>query len=231
MKKYLIIVRAGDKSLHPQWLDNENRNWDIAVSYYGNNTERYKDLYDFIHLFKGSKWEGISNFISINKELIFKYKYIWIPDDDIFTKCQDINYFFNICEELDATIAQPALTPYSYLGWEITKQDPKSYARMTNFVEIMAPCFKVDNLSLFLDSFSENSSGFGYEWLWNKIAMDNRVRNFYIVDETPVYHTRPVGQAGHGGSTSPPKLEMQSLFVKFNLTYSLPQVIKVIPKH
>ncbi len=212
----LVLVRAGDRSLHPQWLSN-NRNWDLIVSYYGDFPERYKDQYDFLHCFKGSKWEGIDNFIGSNASLIDQYEYLWLPDDDLFCNAETINNFFKLCKALNFTIAQPALTPYSFYFWPITIQAPACVARQTNFVEIMAPCFRVEHFKKFSRYFGENTSGFGYEWLWENIAQKENIFNFGIVDETPIFHTRAVGSAGHGGAKSNPRAEFSSLFIKFSL--------------
>src|SRR5947209_7377435 len=38
--RFLVIVRAGDESLHPQWTDSlATRGWDLAVSYFGTDAE------------------------------------------------------------------------------------------------------------------------------------------------------------------------------------------------
>lgn len=224
----LVVVRAGDKSLHPQWLGND-RNWDVALSYYGDFPERYRDQYDFIHHFRGSKWEGLYDFFKDNEKLIANYEYIWLPDDDILTTCGNVNNFFDICSELNLIISQPALTSYSYYSWEITLQRSQSYARYTNFIEIMAPCFKAKEMALFSRHFNENTSGWGYEWLWNQLAINNNINRLAIVDATPVFHTRPVGAAGHGGSKFSPELEMRKLFDKYELKISEPIVIKSLP--
>lgn len=204
-RENLVLVRAGDKSLHPQWLSND-RNWDLIVSYYGDFPERYKNQYDYLHCFKGSKWEGVTDFIENNAHLISQYEYMWLPDDDLFCNAETIDYFFNLCKTLDFTIAQPALTSYSFYSWPITIQVKQIIARQTNFVEIMAPCFRVRYLKCFSKYFGENTSGFGYEWLWEKIAKKENIFNFGIIDATPIFHTRKVGQAGHGGEKIIPEL-------------------------
>jgi hypothetical protein len=227
MNKYLIVVRAGDKSLHPQWIE-KNRNWDIAVSYYGDHPDRYKDQYDYLHLFKGSKWQGLSDFITNNKSLIDSYEYVWFPDDDLFCSCEYLNNFFNISACLDLTISQPALTSYSYYSWAITLQSSTAEVRITDFVEIMAPCFKGSLFKNFSSTFSENTSGFGYEWLWKKIAIENNIFRFGIVDSTPIFHSRKVGAAGHGGSVTSPQMEMNLLMQKFKILPTQPEILSVI---
>lgn len=121
MRKNLIVVRAGDKSLHPQWIDSK-RNYDVVVSYYGNNPERYIDQYEYLHCFKGSKWQGLNDFVSGNASLISMYNYVWFPDDDLFADSKTISDFFEICSSLDFSVAQPALTEYSFISWDITRR-------------------------------------------------------------------------------------------------------------
>ena len=224
-RKNLVLVRAGDRSLHPQWLSND-RNWDLIVSYYGDFPERYKDQFDFLHCFKGSKWEGVTDFIENNSHLISQYEYIWLPDDDLFCNAKTINNFFSLCKRLNFTIAQPALTSYSFYTWPITIQVKQVAARQTNFVEIMAPCFRVKHLKCFSKYFGENTSGFGYEWLWENIARKENIFNFGIIDVTPVFHTRKVGQAGHGGAKNNPRMEEKEFLEKFSLNKFSPSNLK-----
>lgn len=224
--KNLIIVRAGDKSLHPQWIDNELRNWDIAVSYFGDYPERYTGQYDYLHVYKGSKWQGLSDFVQTQSDLIAQYDYVWFPDDDLFANCETINEFFDYCKQLDLVIAQPALTPYSYFSWSVTLADPNCNYRLTDFVEIMAPCFKQSTFHLFKDTFALNSSGWGLEWLWRDIAQRKDMLKFGIIDKSPVFHTRKVGTAAHGGTAGSPIHEFQILMETYGLNKTTPQVLK-----
>jgi hypothetical protein len=39
----LVVVRAGDSSLHPTWLPaSGHRNWDLLVSYIGDDPENFR---------------------------------------------------------------------------------------------------------------------------------------------------------------------------------------------
>src|SRR2546423_553078 len=43
VRRNLVIVRAGDTSLHENWLAGPvDRNWDLIVSYYGDDPERFR---------------------------------------------------------------------------------------------------------------------------------------------------------------------------------------------
>lgn len=227
-RNYLIVVRAGDTSLHPQWLAGPHRNWDIAVSYYGNHPERYKDQFDYFHACKGSKWQGIADFIANNQDLLSRYRYVWFPDDDLLTTAENINMFFALCDKFGFTVAQPALTPYSYFSWGITLQQEAVDFRITNFVEIMAPCFAMQHFDRFAPSFSYNSSGWGLEWVWLKTANEIAGASMAIVDRTPIHHTRPVGAAAHGGAVNKPLLEMQQLLTQLNIQPNDPVTLKAL---
>lgn len=222
----LIVVRAGDRSLHPQWLACRERSWDLVVSYYGDRPERYVDQYDVLHLFKGTKWQGVSDFVRNHRDLIGCYRLVWLPDDDLLTSGENIDAFFALHERLGWVLSQPALTRYSHHSWPITLQDPRCIARRTDFVEIMAPCFRTDRLDRFLPTFDESASGWGLEWVWSRIVStlpeDARMG---IIDRTPVHHTRPVGAAGHGGVTSDPRLEMGATLRRHGLRATPPRVL------
>ena len=43
-RRALVILRAGDQSLHPEWFTNarpESRNWDFHISYFGTSAVRF----------------------------------------------------------------------------------------------------------------------------------------------------------------------------------------------
>lgn len=224
MKKNLIVVRAGDNSLHPEWLG-PNQNFDLVVSYFGNQQDLYKDKALRID-HKGSKWQGLHLVMTcpeLNGEQINwrDYEYICFPDDDLRASVDTWNEFFDIVNELQPELSQPALTLDSYHSHKITLQVPEVKYRKTDFVEVMTPCFRKDFFFAARHTFSENISGWGLDHLWPEM-LDPETRNFVIVDKTPVVHTRPVGSVGSGtGATGAnPKVELKTLMNKFCITRS-----------
>ena len=220
----LIVVRGGDKSLHMQWwCKPEDRTYDIALSYFGDNTEYWKDKCDYFHPCKGSNWEGLSDFVNKNWELINKYDYVWFPDDDLWMHQKDLECYLELCREQGFVISQPALMKGSFYSWEITLQNRFTEYRETDFVEVMAPCFKVEDFNLFAATFSENTSGWGLEWLWWKIAKEHLRNKFAIVDKVAMLHTREVGVANSGGAKKSPHQELNELLEKYGLVKSAPR--------
>jgi hypothetical protein len=218
MRKYLIVVRAGEKSLHTKWLGSE-RNWDLVVSYYGDEPTLYVNDEYLRVACKGSKFIGLSDFFRSSEFNWKNYDYIWCPDDDLDASCHGINQFFEICELIGAELAQPALDWSSFYTWGITLRNTSFNYRATNFVEIMAPCFSRTFLETVLPTFMENRSGWGLEWLW-QLQLDRPFRS-YIVDATPIRHTRPVGSGSRGlGEAISPDAELNALLKRKGLQAS-----------
>jgi hypothetical protein len=192
-RQNLVIVRAGDNSLHREWLKGKGeRNWDIVVNYYGDDPEIYRE-WDVERIdSKGPKWPSLYELISSTANLIAGRSYIWLPDDDLLASKQDINRLFEICAEHKLEVAQPALTWDSYYSHLITLRNCRTTIRFTNFVEIMAPCFFTKMLVKSLPEFRKSLSGWGMDSIWARLA-DNPVNGIAIIDAITVRHTRPVG--------------------------------------
>jgi hypothetical protein len=227
-RKNLVIVRAGDSSLHEEWLTgSSDRNWDLIVNYFGDDPQRYrKDGVRRIDS-KGPKWPALHDLIEKYSEAIFDYERIWLPDDDLRATTDGINSLFDIFEKHVLALAQPALTPDSHLGHLITLRNRSFELRFTNFVEIMAPCFSRDFLKQMLPSFNANLTGWGLDFVWpTKIPDWTRIA---IVDAVTVCHTRPVGGPNYqhlaaGGKT--PQQELQEVLVRYGLTAVDPPYVR-----
>ena len=136
-----MIVRAGDASLHPQWTrDLATRDWDLVVSYYGDDPGRYRDAGTMRIDDKGLKWIGLHDLLA-RDAFWQRYDYIWCPDDDLAIAQDGVSRLFASMVELKLRLAQPALSWASHYSHAVTVRHPSFKVRMTNFVEIMAPCF------------------------------------------------------------------------------------------
>lgn len=220
----LIVVRCGDQSLHLNWcVPREQRTYDVAVSYFGRHSERWVESCDIFHAFQGSKWEGLAVFLRVHDGIWKSYDYIWFPDDDLCMCRDDLERFLFICRQERFVVAQPALLPSSYYSWSITLQRRWCRWRRTNFVEVMAPCFRGEDFSLFQQTFSENTSGWGLEYLWWWLAKKHGRDRFAVVDETGMLHTRPVGTGKSGGAKADPRFEEEQLYRKFRIVKEKPK--------
>ena len=215
--KTLVVVRCGDQSLHSEWV-NELSNFDVVLSYFGNDLPYNLDHIKFVHHFKGSKWQGLYDFFLNYPDIWEEYDYIWVPDDDLSTTAENLNLFFNLCQKYQFILAQPALTKNSYFSHPLLLQVSNFIYRETNFVEVMAPCFSKSAFDKCWKTFSENKSGWGLDALWPIILENKGVIG--IIDETPIFHTRPVGIAGHGlgDNKDSPYTEEKKLLKKYKIS-------------
>jgi hypothetical protein len=116
---------------------------------------------------------------------------VWLADDDIGCTQSDVNRLFDICRQYRLQLAQPALTPDSYISHVLTLRNRSFTLRFSNFVEAMAPCFSMEFLQKAWPTFSEVQSGWGLDSLWPRLLPD--WKSIAIVDAVAVRHTRPVG--------------------------------------
>lgn len=190
MKPYLALFRSGPSSLHPHAVERlAEQNFDYALSWFGDQPP-VADGAAFVHMQKGAKWPGLEQTLIAHWDTIQKYKYVWLPDDDLLCVPEQVSRMFAICDDLQLELAQPALTRDSYFSHAITLQHPAFQLRFTNFVEIMAPVLSTDMLARVFHTIGGNISGYGLDALWPRFSQLGRVA---IIDDTPVKHTRPVG--------------------------------------
>ena len=191
MRDFLVIARVGDKSLHPRWL-NGDRNWDLALSCFGKQTPVQAFDCVLVENQVGPKWLPLHDFLVRNAELVGRYRYVMLPDDDLSFTAPEISRFFAICARHNFAIAQPSLDFRSYFSHPITVKRPLLSYRVTNFVEVMTPCFRQDILQEVLPSLLDSASGWGIDDVWPQL-LAGRGERFAIVDEVSITHTRPVG--------------------------------------
>ena len=218
-KKALVVIRCGDASLHPEYV-NQHADFDVVLSYFGNDLPYDLTHIQYVHYCKGSKWEGLNAFFQANPSIWQAYDYIWLPDDDLSSDVANINQFLQIAAQERFDLAQPGLTHNSYWSFLITRQVKGLRYRVSNFVEVMAPLFSRSAFAVCVDTFAENKSGFGLDFLWRTLLKGRKIG---IIDQTPVFHTRPVGSAGNGmgaqkaGNVVTPRDERKALFKKYHI--------------
>lgn len=224
-RRVLVVLRAGDESLHPFWFLNgrvESRNWDLHISYFGDLRRPYRNRLSDVTLSfeKGTKSIGTVACLEKLADRIDNYDWVWLPDDDLLADMPTLNRFFDIVEEYDLDMAQPALGVGSYVAHPITTQRPHMKLRFTTFVEIMAPCFSRKALGICLPYLGATASSWGLNWLFPKL-LGYPERGIAVVDATPVIHTRPPAQGPNISATRKlginPQQEMDDFMRKHQL--------------
>ncbi len=193
VKKNLVIVRAGDNSLHESWLNNtphSARNWDIIVSCYGDNPEKWQRE-DITHIvYKGGKGDGIYDTFQQVPNLLNQYEYIMMADDDFFMTAQDINRIFEIMRKYDLQVGQPSLSTHSYMAYFTAAHNSYFKIRFTNFLETNIVCLHTKIWKQILPLYQDNPMGWHIDFFWARLA-DNPARQVALIDEVQVTHMNP----------------------------------------
>lgn len=199
MPRTIAIVRAGDASLHMSWAS-QPRNFDVGVSYFGQDADRRFEEADYVDRTSGGKWEGLYRFFERFPAILQTYDYFWLPDDDISATAADVEALSRTAQQYRLHALQPSLDVNSYYAHLITLSHPGFALRYTNFVETMVPMISRPVLQAMLPLFREARFGFGFDYLFAQYAFDlagDPQRMAAVVDTVTVEHTRPVGGALH----------------------------------
>jgi hypothetical protein len=207
MQRDLVVVCAGDQSLHPGFAD--RRNFDLWVIYFGDSDavfDRYQRGADRVFRRRGLKWElirGLSDLhLAGERSLFDAYSYVFLPDDDLAFPdgALDIQRLFEAAALTDADIGQPAIAN-EHFSWQATRQIPGALCHATNVVEIMAPVYSTRMLREFvlpgLAALDFLRAGWGLEAVIPKAAevgLRRPVRSF-VFDSVPMIHSRPPGSS------------------------------------
>lgn len=145
---------------------------------------------------RGYKWQLAMR--HLHPDVVAKYDYIFLWDDDLAVGDFDAQRFVKIMAKNFLTMAQPSITSPHDIAHGITQcreltsllsdENGERYdvvGRMTNFVEVMAPVFSREGWREFYSYLvPENKSGYGYDYI--PLARKG------IIDVMPVVHTRAV---------------------------------------
>ncbi|MCK5708076.1 MAG: hypothetical protein KAI43_10525 [Candidatus Aureabacteria bacterium] len=180
--KYLVFTSAGDNANIHFWLKG-HRKFDLWVSYYGNEENRYKDVSDFYIAKKGGKFPALHYVYQHWGEILNHYEAIFIMDDDLIINGSNISRLFEIREEYDLWILQPAFSPIGRISFSITRVKPFSFLRYTNFIEVGCALFRRDKLDEFMKIYDPTLVAFGIEWWYSDVLIPDIEDKAAIVDK------------------------------------------------
>jgi hypothetical protein len=215
----LIVLRAGDQSLHRQWLAGPGRpDFDLFISYYGRTPDRHREDADHWEHRPGPKWPALFDLLAEHRALVDGYEAVWFPDDDLAADTDTLNRLFAFFHAHRLHLAQPALTRNSFHTWSTLLQEPGCHLRFTRFVEVMAPLFSRPALQACGPSFAESRSGWGLDWVWPGLCERAGLRGIAVIDATPVRHTRPVGgELYRNHADLDPRADARRLLARYGL--------------
>ncbi len=205
-----MISSVCKNSMHKKWIEGEC-NFDLHLIVFDDSIDKFKGDTEYICHSKGYKLKNVYKYLNANPQILSRYDYFFLPDDDVYMDSATINSLFDAMRRFNLQIAQPALVR-SYYSWPHTLKDRFCKLRYTDFVEMMVPCFSQEALRTVLFTFNENETGWGTESHWASLIGSNE-KDIAIIDEVEVVHTRPV----NGGQPKHHK-ELSEYLQKYNLT-------------
>lgn len=219
-KKNLIISAVGDKSLHKEWI-NSRSVYDLILIYYGNNHDIFSDYKkDALICIKqaGQKFHLIKTFIKDHFDLVSKYEYVWLPDDDISISVDNLNLMFHTAKQYNLYICQPSvISSNGKIEHDITRPRKGAKLRFTNFVEVMMPLFDVAILLSLYDEFDLSESGWGLDALW-PYRLNYPRNRLAVIDEISALHTKP-GGSDYARFKIKPVTELKSILRKYDISF------------
>ena len=195
-RKNLIIVRAGDSSLHETFFAGSAspRSWDLHVSYYGSaEAPAAIDGEDFTWSADGgsSKFNGLFTCFSKIPSFFDNYQYIAIPDDDLICTKDDWNTAFALAREYEMAACQLSLNTRSFYSFNITLQRKGVRLRWVTMIEPIAPIIRADILQRLLPTFALPENMWAIDYALSDLVID-KPNSLAILDAVSVVHTREV---------------------------------------
>ena len=193
--KHLVFTSAGDHSSIRHWLKGEQR-FDLWICYYGDEEGRFRDESDFYLARKDGKFSNLHYVYQHWKDILDHYDAIWVADDDIIITGSAIGQLFEIRAKYDLWLLQPAFGLLGKLSHVITRVEPFSLMRYTNFVEMTCPMFRRDKLDDFMTVFDPVMVGWGTDWWFLQITKADTEGKVAIVDGIPCINPYDVFKGG-----------------------------------
>ena len=139
---------------------------------------------------KGFKWEHINLVAEQHRDTVRQYDYIWCPDDDIACDTAGVNKLFEIVRKYNVQLAQPAISEGEF-AFKSLIQQRGNILRYSPYVEVMCPVFTQAAFFKLQDTFLENRSAWGLDWIWPKRFA---LTEMAIIDKVGVHHTGRLGK-------------------------------------
>jgi hypothetical protein len=196
-RKYLVIVQAGDRSLHPRWLESgEPRQWDLAIGVAAGASGCAGAMGgDVLQVeLAGLKWPALHRLLADRGVDWTRYDYVWLPDDDLVARCDDINRMFELMRGLDLHLAQPSFSADSHPRLMLAAHHPRFAVRYTSCVDTCAPAFSRAALERALPTLegADPAAPLGLVW---PTLLDLPSQQCAVIDRVQVTATRRAAES------------------------------------
>jgi hypothetical protein len=190
--RFLVISRAGPDSLHREWCcPRADRSFDVLLSAYDSKVADPCQSGVVFEYRPGKKVAGYGEVLRDHADLIARYDYVALFDDDLLISARDMQRLFDIVALHQLKIAQPALSHDSYFTFAALLKNPAFRLRYVNYIEMMCPVFRGDVLNAIRPLYDLGFES-GIDLIWCNLVATS-LQDFAVIDDVTVRHTRPVG--------------------------------------
>ncbi|CAH2602003.1 conserved protein of unknown function [Rhodovastum atsumiense] len=203
--RWCVFTSAGDYNNVAAWMEagQMGRRWDLVTAFYGEDDSAYAWLASRSTLCvrsKGSKFQNLKKLHSADPELLRRYDFVLVADDDlIWQSSQDIDRLFEIASQQDFWVCQPAFSPAGRVSHKITAwTGQRNSIRHVNFIEVTCPVFRSDKLAAFLDIYDGKLLGWGIDWWFCTVLDITTHRKAAIIDKVVVTNPHDHQRRGKG---------------------------------
>jgi len=195
-KKYLVFTSAGESANLHHWLRGE-RNFDLWVTYFGEEPGKYQGVADYYNARKGGKFPNFYHAYKTWPDKFDGYEAIMLMDDDIIIAGGKISQLFELRKKYDLWCLQPAMDRRGKVSHPINRRDPSCRMRFTNFIEIGCPLFRKDKLDDFMAVYDGALVGWGIDYWYLDVLGPDLNGRMAVVDDIPCIN--PPDSAKLGG--------------------------------
>ncbi|MFC3120827.1 DUF707 domain-containing protein [Agaribacter flavus] len=196
---YLVFTSAGNKTALTSWVLGD-KNFDLFCVYYAQgNEDNLASSSDYFVKHKGAKFPNLLWVYQHWPDILNRYDYILVIDDDLTLRAEDFNRHFAMHKAEKLWLSQLAFHRRGKVNHKINEAKPFSYMRYTNFVEVNSPLFERESLLMFLKEYDAEVVGIGVDyWYSSRLADKDTERNkIAIFDIIPCCNPRD--QIAKGG--------------------------------
>lgn len=192
--RFLVISRIGQQSLHREWCGPASeRRFDVLLSAYDSAVTDPRQPGTLFEYRPGAKVAGYGEIMRDHADLIARYDYVSLFDDDLSISTHDLQRLFDIVAQHQLKIAQPALSHDSYFTFAALLKNPSFRLRYVNYIEMMCPIFRADVLTAIQPLYALGFES-GIDLIWCNLVSTS-LQDFAVIDEITVRHTRPIGKS------------------------------------
>jgi hypothetical protein len=198
-RRFCVFLQCSAHANHREWFTQAPRNWDLLVNLFQEGSEAPEGSDLILRQTGGGCQSAVfAHMMEHFPEIVWKYDYWMLLDDDIVTSVEDLNRLFEIASQEGLDMVQPALSRDSFCIFPVLFADPRGGMRKLNATEMMVPILSRRLIDAGRFVFSESISGYGADLVLGKIARKQFGTTPIIIDAFPVRHCKAVNPSGGG---------------------------------